>query len=307
MSEELRDLQRQIARISGSLDKMAGDRPRVLFRDFAAAYNATKQQDPTLSFATKRLFAHQTLNVLIPAFGHLALEEITNPAFLTWVSATRESKARMTRFFNARKCLVELLRQAKEAGHIEKLPKLPNPDAPKDVGRVLEQKEIIAILWRSRRPFRFIFYTFWKMGCRPREILQYEYAMLRQEKAALWIDIPARISKNRRFRSIPIPNAVSKRLLKRKGWTNSQFIFPSTMDKSKPQLSYASAWNLACEKAGIQKKATPYDFRRTWITTRAIENKPLMDIALYLDTSVGMIQKTYYKSQANVMEGLVSE
>ncbi len=299
---DIRALQRQIAKISGSIERIAGDKPRVLFRDFSAAYLAQKNMNPTLRFSTKRIFSHQVLNILGPAFGELSLEEITNPKFLEWVGQTRE-RGRITRFFNARKALIEILRAAYDAGHIEKLPKFDNPDTPKDVGRVLEDAEVLAILWRSKRPFRLIFYTFWLMGCRPREILQYEYSMLKEDRARTWINIPAAISKTGRFRSIPLPPRVVRLINRRK--RVSPFLFPSQVNITKPQLSYASAWRTACRKAGV-KKTTPYDFRRTWITKRAIENKPLMDIALYLDTSVPMIQKTYYKSQADVMEGLVT-
>lgn len=300
--DQFRDLQRQFAKLSGQLDKLAGDRPALLFRDYAQPYCAQKLLNPTLRSATKASFANQVQKHLVPAFGHLALDKITNAEWLAWVM----SNPGITRFFNARKTLVELLTAARSEGHIERMPKFDNPDIQRNTGRALEDKEIYAILRHSERPFRFIFYTFWKMGCRPREILRWEWDMIRWAgPGKAWIDIPARISKTDRSRSIPINSDVAALLWRRKERGNgSRFVFPSRDSLERPQLSYQSAWKSTLARAGIST-ATVYDFRRTFITRAAAAGKPLLYIAKHLDTSVGLIEKTYAKSQADVMEDIV--
>lgn len=298
--DSLRSLQRQIAKLSGAIGKLAGDRPALLFKDYANPYLAAKLLNPTLRSSTKASFANQVTKHLVPAFGHLPIDKISNAEWLAWVLATPG----ITRFFNARKSLVEIMTAAKADGHIERMPKFDNPDLPKDTGRLLEDKEILNIIWRSRRPFRFIFYTFWKMGCRPREILRWEWTMIRWiGPGKAWIDIPARISKTDRSRSIPINSGVADILSRRIGRGNcSRFVFPSRDSVEQPQLSYQSAWKTACNRAKVN--AVVYDLRRTFITKKAADGKPMIYVAKLLDTSTKMIESCYAKTQFEVMEDI---
>jgi len=299
--ERIRALQRDIAKLTAGVSALAGDKPSVTFREFAMQYLEAKLQRPTIRASTKKIFAHQVERHLIPAFGALPLEAITPKVFFDWMGQQK----RITRFFNARKALIEIMRAAKDAGHIDRLPKIEDPDERRDVGRVLEDKEVHAILWHSRRPFRFIFYTFWRMGCRPREILQWRWDMLRIQNEKLWIDIPAAISKTGRSRSIPIDKTVARILMMRRDRCRpSPFCFPSQVDRMRPQLSYASAWRTACFHAKV-KKCVPYDFRRSLVTRWAAEGKPLLYIAKFLDTSTVMLEKIYAKAQGKVLEDLI--
>lgn len=306
--DRLKELQRQLLKLQGSVNALAGEQETILFKDFAATHLANKLANPTLREATKRSFEHSVRMHLVPAFGLLPLERINNTEWLQWVTDMRRAVAlkpqgerAITRFFNVRKALLELLNAAKEGGILERVPRLDNPDEPRSVGRALSDREILSILWKARRPFRFIFYTFWRMGCRPREILKWEWDMIRfNEPGHTWIDIPARISKTDRNRSIPICPDVSKVLYRRKRL--GDFVFP---DKKsiRPRLQYHCQWNRACRDAGVQ--AVAYDLRRTFITRCAAENRPLLYVAKMLDTSTKMIESTYAKAQADVMEGIV--
>lgn len=306
--EEIRALKRQLEAMNKVVANAIGDRQTILFEHFAAEYLKNKLLNPSLRAATKNSFRNQVLNHLIPAFGRFPLDKLSNAEWLKWVTELRADETRprkVTRFFNARKNLAEILLAAKEQGHIDKAPKLDNPDEPKDAGRLLTDKEIVTILWYSNRPFRFIFYTLWKMGCRPREILKWEWSMIRWgEPGKAWIDIPARISKCNRSRSIPINPRVSMRLAIRKRVGNhSEFVFPSR-DPRKSQVSYMAAWTRACREGNISK-TVPYDFRRTFITRCAIEGLPLIYVAKALDTSTTMIESTYAKANADVMESVM--
>ncbi len=300
---DLKGLQKQLAKIAGSISKLSGEQETLLFGVYASEYLKLKLSNPTLREATKASFKNQVEKHLIPAFGKLPLDQIKNGNWLHWVSDMREEK-KMTRFFNARKSLIEILRDAREEGHLEKLPKLDNPDAPANAGRALTEREVLSVLWHSRRPFRFIFYVFWKMGCRPREILRWEWSMIRWIEGRMWIDIPARISKNDRSRSIPINSDVSRILLSRmKAGNNSIFVFPHRCDFRRPQLSYQSAWTTACLGGGVVD-AVPYDLRRTYITQCAKEGKPLIYVAKLLDTSIEMIERVYAKMDVKTMEDI---
>ncbi len=305
VSEDLRDLQRQMAYLSESIAKIAGETRVLLFGEFAAEYLANKLANPTLRSSTKKVFQNQVINHLIPAFRAVQIEHLTNICWLAWVSAESQG-SEVPRFFNARKCLIEILNAAKNDGHIQKVPKLDNPDAPKDVGRALKDSEIRSILKNtSSDMFRFFFFVLLKTGCRPREILRWEWSMFDWgEPGHTWIRIPARITKTDRARRIPLNPAVSRRLWKQYSrGLGSAFVFPHPENPEKPCLSYANAWRSACARAKVQ--AVPYDLRRTFLSRCAGQGLPLLYVAKLCDTSVKLIESVYAKAQVEVMERIV--
>lgn len=302
--EDLKSLQRQVATLSAGIAKLSGDAQIPTFAEFAQEYLREKMMRP-LREATKRSFENQVRLHLVPGFGGILIDRLTNALWLEWIEREQAKEGRrLTKFFNSRKSLIEILRSALDRGLIQKLPKFDDPDVYEPVGRVVEDAEMIRIFRRSRRPFRFIFYCFWAMGNRPREILRWEWSMIRwSEPGQTWIDIPARISKTKRTRSIPIDPVVSRILFRRFGNRGvSLFVFPSTTGPLKPQLTYQSAWDTATGHAKVD--AVAYDMRRTRITKWAAAGKSLAFIARQLDTSETMIRRIYLKDDAATMEGL---
>jgi integrase len=307
---DIRFLQRQFEKLATDFSKAAGETKIPTFREFATQYEVEKLSSTSLREATKRAFEYQLRCNLIPRFGDLALNKVTNLEWNSWVTEMRNLEdCSITRFFNARKCLVEILHAAQEAGHIERVPKLENPDEPRNVGRILEDREVFAILRNTTyRLFRMFFYVMYKMGIRPREILRWEWSMIEWNPGGknAWIDVPARITKTGRTRRIPINSSVTKHLrrLFESLERDPVYVFPNRVRAGAPQLSYHGAWKTACEKAGVAK-CVPYDLRRTFITRAAANNHPLLYVAKGLDTSTKMIEGTYAKAQVQVMETIV--
>lgn len=237
-NEAIRALQRQMAKLTEDLNRAAGDAPVVLFKDWAETYKARKFRRPRLRKSTLVSFETQVIKHLVPRFGLLPIGKITNAIWLQWV----EEEKGITKFFNARKALIEILRAAKEEGIIEKVPALDNPDEYEPVGRVLLLEEIYRVLMKASRPFRLIFYAFWKMGCRPLEILQWEWSMIdwsRPKSRFVYIKVPARISKTGRAREIPIDPDLAFYLKARHDRGNgSPFVFPKRTDFARWQDSY---------------------------------------------------------------------
>jgi integrase len=299
--EDLRRIRELQAQMASVMARLSGDSEPTLFGDYATKYLASKLLRPTLRQSTKDAFMGVVNNHLIPRFGRLPLAKITNSIWLEWVAEEKK----ITRFFNARKALMEILLAAKTDGCLDKSPRLENPDESRNVGRVLSDQEVLSILWKARRPFRVIFWTFWKMGCRPREILRWEWSMIEfvpptvDEPLRADVAIPARISKTGRSRVIPLPMEVVRLLFRRKSRQSpeSLFVFPKRQDYRLPQLSYDAAWTTACRRARVEN-TTVYDFRRTFTTDRASKGMQLLHIAKYLDTSVQMLEKIYCKRDA---------
>lgn len=307
MTEDLKNLQRQLAKITEGINKLAGDAPEPTFGEYLEQYRKRKAADFTLRLSTKAAFEDQTKH-LASAFGARKLKDVNNAIWLEWVAQMRgDPTKRVTRFFNARKALIEIMRSAREDGVIEKAPKFEVVDERRSIGRALSEREIFGILRNTRgKMFRFFFFTLYKMGCRPMEILQWEWSMFRwNEPGQTWLAVPARISKNDRERLVPINPAVSRRLFR--VWQNgngSIFVFPHPKDSTRFQSSYHGAWRTATRKARVD--AMPYDLRRTFITRAVARGMPAAFVARCLDTSVGMIEKFYLKQDEKLMMEIMS-
>ena len=305
---DIRSIQKQLEKLTAAVSKQAGDTTSPLFKDFALNYQSEKLAKTSLRIATKRAFEYQVRCFLVPAFGHLTLDQITSHVWDTQIPLWL-GQGRLTRFFNTKKCMTEIMRAAHKAGMIDRVPELENPDEARNVGRVVSEEEFELIQANVTYPiFKLFFFTLRRMGCRPREILRWEWDFIEYpetEGGKAWINIPARISKTGRNRKIPINSEVWTQLLawRVQGPMNSKYVFPNRRHPGQPQLSYHGAWKTACTKAGVAY-CVPYDYRRTFITVKMENNESGVFVAKYLDTSMLQIEKTYAKAQRVTMEGI---
>lgn len=304
-----RSLFKGLSRLASEAADLIAPRESLFFKEFALLHLETRRKNTELRESTKNTFEHQTRANLIPAFGHLQLGEADWSAeFDAWVARTRKENEgnrdpHVTRFFNARKDLKTILIAAKNAGHISATPTLNNPDEKRDVGREMTQAEIVALLWKARRPFRVIFLAFFLTGCRPREVLQWQWAMLRKDEVGdTWVNVTARITKVDTSRSIPVHPRLSYilRIRERHG-NRSIFVFPRRGDPDKFQWNYHPAWNEARRKAGIAH-CVPYDMRRTRATLMAIKGVEISTAGKLLGTSPGMLHNLYIKHNPAMMK-----
>jgi hypothetical protein len=310
---QIRDASKLIGMLSASLAELT-DKKVPTFGEFTQGWLKEQMDSHAHRESTKKAKEYQVRRNLIPAFGQIPLDRFGNADWNAWVKLTKENPKdwRITRYFNARKTVNEILNAAKERGILERKPKLDNPDAHKKVGRVLTDLEVWWILRNTTyRIFRLFFYTMYKQGFRPREILRWERSMLKTaDNGSLWIDVPARITKTKRARLAPINATVAKHILRTlKENPNARFVFENRIHPDRPQLSYHGAWKTACAKVGAKhpefKKAVPYDFRRTFITRAMVRGAQPVFVAKHLDTSVPMLQNVYTKDDAPTMEALV--
>lgn len=306
-----RDMQKQLEKLLATVAKQNGDVKSPTIAEYSKIHLERKNAKTGLRLSTKRATNYQFDRNILPFWGHLRLDEFTSSHWDKTVSEQQASpNPHLTRFFNLRKCLVELFHRAHEDGLIDKIPKIDNPDEPKNVGRVVTEEEFELIQSNVTYPiFKLFFFTLRRMGCRPREILQWEWDFIEwpeNDGDMAWISIPARISKTARNRRIPINSEVWAKLLewRAQGPMPSKYVFPNRTHPGQPQLSYHGAWATACKKAGVAH-CVPYDYRRTFITHK-MENPTTSGVfvAKFLDTSVLQIEKTYAKAQKKTMEGI---
>ena len=287
-------------------------KPSLTFGEVRQKFLTEKLNRPGLRRSTKNATEYQHRRNLI-VFDHIPIEQFSSAhwdARIAEVEAMPEDQKPFTRAFNFRKAVSEVLNYAFNEGLIDRKPKLDNPDEPRNVGRVVSEEEFELIQANVTYPiFKLFFFTLRRMGCRPREILRWEWDMIKwpeKEGDNAWISIPARISKTGRNRDIPINSEVWSKLLewRAQGPMPSKFVFPNRTHPGQPQLSYHGAWRTACKKAGVAH-CVPYDYRRTFITYKMEKpDTPGVFVAKFLDTSMQQIEKTYAKAQKLTMEGI---
>jgi integrase len=261
---------------------------------------------------TYRSARNQINNHLIPAFGHLRPDQITQFLWETYdgqerlkVKITKHGKTiRRTKLFNTRKYLLEALRLAKSSGFIKEIPEIKDFDGDAKPAKTLDKQTIRKILKLQLRQSKFFFFLLWKQGPRPEEALQYEWDMIDWNLGDYgYLNIPGRITKTGRSRNIPLNSRVSRVLRRLEKGKKSRFIFPSRYIEGDRQRNYRKGWESACKALGID--ADPYNLRDTFITSQIVKGINTSRIAKYVDSSAAMIEKRYLSESPDTMQEVV--
>lgn len=312
------------------IGKVSDDAGVIYFGRFARKCLKEKLENPRLSKGTKAEFKRQLEAApsagpqlelprprLIDAFGHLPIEKVTAEAWKAWKAEIRMLRPKF-KFFNCRKALLDVMRQAYEAGHIDRLPKFELADAPPAPPRELKPDELRKLFravhyvdlvrgpgdtsvvrrrpngtpYRTKNWIKLLMLFIWKQGARPGEILQYEWAMFDLEEGPTGtLRVPARLSKNRRGRTIPLNAEVQRVLRFLRPRATSRFLFPSPDDPGRPMAEYHKTWAGVVKRSGF--RAQMYWFRDTFVTRKIREREPLIMIAAYIDSSPIMLARKY--------------
>ncbi len=277
---------------------------KVYFDRFAEKFLDRRLSNDAIRSRTKVLSEYE-VKQLTEAFGHLELKQITAERYEEWVKDAKGAGKRQ-KFFNAKKALIQILREAQAAGHLQKLPKLPNTDAPAQEPTYLSRHTIRAILRNCTSPnCKLLGFIMWKQGARPGEILQYEWRMIDWKDGAYGsITIPGRITKTKRSRTIPLNSRVSwvlKRLWKQK--PQSPFIFASSRVLSAPYQQYDKNWKAACAAAKVGPVIL-YALRDSFVTDKLKAGRSLAFIAKYVDSSPKELAMRYAVAEEEAMRGV---
>jgi integrase len=291
--------------VAAAIPDDSGDSP--YFGDFAKRHLARKlaRSDADFSKNSKRT-SRNAINQLVKAFGHLPMDRVTEDRWDDYINECLAEKPQ--KFFNRRKELKEIMLRAHRLGRIKRLPEYRNPDPKTDAGRYLEDAEVEALIRAASPDTALLIEFLWRMGGRPSEVLAYEWTMFnwRQGKHGT-LSIPAEITKTRRARTIPVQSDIAKLLKARQKTSKSRFVFPSPDTEKGPEfhiVEYRTGWESALRRSGI-RHAVIYDLRRTFVTNRAIEGKPILWVAKYIDSSTQMIEQFYAKVQHGALVGVI--
>lgn len=312
------------------IGNLAEEDGTILFRKFATDFLDRKLANPKIADSTKIRFRGELESSLassgrdehsrprlLELLGHLPLNRVDSDV---WESVVTKIGNQFPdfKFFNMRKALMEVLRDAHAKRFIDRIPKLELRDAEAAPPRELTRPEIRRLFMSAHfvplvrgpartlvprkdeqgRPIRrkqwikLLMFIIWKQGARPGEILQYEWSMVHfeNEKGGK-LTIPGRITKTRRARQIVMNPQVARllRFLREKN-PEEVFLFPSGQP-GKPRRAYQKRWEDVCRRAGIE--AQIYWFRDTFVTRKLKQGAPTIFIAKYLDSSAEMLERKY--------------
>lgn len=288
------------------IGRVTDDAGVVYFDRYAEKFLERRLANDSIRSRTKTLTEYE-VKQLIDALGHLKLEQITSERYEEWVTNSKRTGSRK-KFFNAKKTLIMILREAQDAGLIARVPKLPNLDAPPAPPQYIPRATVRKILKHCpSENLKLLVLIMWKQGARPGEILQYEWEMINWASGEFGsIQIPARITKTKRARTIPLNSLVSrvlKKLWREGAAKRSAFLFPNDRDESRPYQQYDKGWHQALENAGIAPVVI-YTLRDTFVTDRLKAGVPLTFVAKYVDSSPKQLADRYAVAEEEAMRGV---
>lgn len=288
------------------IGRIGDEQGEIYFDQYAEKFLERRVENPGIRDRTKKLAEYEIAR-LVDGLGHLRLDQITAERYEEWVKDSRRISKRQ-KFANAKKVLVQILRDAHGAGYMERVPRLPSLDAPAEGPQYLRRDVIRRILKHCRsKSVKLLAFIMWKQGARPGEILQYEWSMIRWDEGEHGhIHIPGRITKTKRSRAIPLNSRVSRvlmRLYRSKNRAPTEFIFPSHKNPGQPQGQYTKTWDAACASAKIPH-VTIYALRDTFVTDKLKKGVSLAFVAKYIDSSPKMLAERYAVAEEEAMRGV---
>ena len=251
-----------------------------LFRDFVAGAWRTdcyERQKPS----TRRTVDSRLASQLLPAFGDMPLDRITQKDVNRWFdiySATAPGGAN-----SALTVMHQILNHAKVHGHIETNPANGIRRNPvRKLNRFLSQDEIVRLHAEldqcvAERPsravqadiIRLLFFT----GCRSGEIRHLKWDEVWDNTLGLADSKtgPRRVYLNSKARAI----------IKRQPRTGNSYIFPAPHDPSRPQAETLPLWFRVRKRAGIEDVRL-HDLRHNFASWAVMRGVPLPTVARLL-------------------------
>ena len=261
---------------------------------------------------------------LIKHIGHKTLDEVSADTLDEVIAKVRstprfsstgkELPMRKT-FGDYAKHLNLVMRRAYKSKMVSHLHTYQNPDEVKDTGRLLTRAEVNALWKVMNEEMRDQFVLALECMMRLREAICAPWSEINLE-TGVWTLPAKRVktgSKTGRGRSFVVsPNALKRLRARRKLLPNSEWIFPSPTDSSKPIWSTKTAWKTVKAKAGIRGECHWHDLRHTGLTwlllgdpdmpdaKRALMTKSPVMVSEYAGVSIKTIQRVYLHSKAEM-------
>ena len=257
-----------------------------LFRDFAAgSWRESwvhRCKPSTTGWRDRNIGNH-----LLPAFGHMRLDRITSTAVTTWFDDYSTIAPG-----NANHCLQtlrEIFNHAIACGHVASSPaRSVKPNPMKKITRFLSREELDRLhgvldrrahakrITSSQRCQIDIIRLLLLTGCRKNEIVR----IRRDEVVANQL----RLRDSKTGPRTVFLNAEARAILERRLKGNSEYLFTSPKDISRPLSDHLHLWYSVRKEAGLDD-VRPHDLRHTYATHAVMQGTPLPVVAKLLGHS----------------------
>lgn len=200
-----------------------------------------------------------------------------------------------------------MLKLAFERGMIDRLPRVRRPDPKSDIGREYTEQEIERLLRHAGPDLTIQIKMGYLMGMRRSEILKLSWDRLNLKDGV--VVLRAKDVKTRQGREVPMHVEVWAELKVRARKAQSQYVFPSPKDLSKPIDNNKTAWRRCKRDANVIGRF--HDLRHTFIT-RALHvyKLPSSDVSAIAGMSLAQMERyrhargKYLKNTMDAIRGI---
>lgn len=252
---------------------------------------------------------------LIPAFGALPIEMVTDRLWIEQVEQWKRDTPRRTKFANIRKYAVQVDNYAFRKGFKKFKCEFPIDDGESREGKVLTDDEFALALRACRhhldpktkaakrekvgrdltrgKQLEMFLVLARSMGMRRGEVLglEWERVDLKKRSITLEAEHTKTGSKTGRGREFGIAPEAMPFLEEAALNAKSDWLFPNRAGTG-PLFEMKTALRVLRKKTGLDFK--PHDLRHTFLTVKLlVEKKNPMDVAIYAGVSLEVIQRVY--------------
>jgi integrase len=273
---------------------------RLLFEDLYPEWLEEKR--PTWRAGTYADKEQKGRIHFIPFFGRLKPDQVDEAAWSRYVSMKRRTQPKL-KLKNHRQYLAEFMHYLHRNQLVDRVPRFHNPDGEISPKLVLNRRQAILLQRYASPTLRLQIRMGLLMGMRLSEVMKLQWARI-DFKANL-IRLRAEDTKTKKARVVPIVGPVRRSLERLHKSRQSEFVFASPVDKSKPVASNKTAWHLACEKVGVD--CGFHSLRHTCATRMAGSKISPAHACRILGMSLEIYDKVYCKPSDSDLTKAISE
>ncbi len=279
---------------------------RIKFADFA------KQYLKEYSIPTKRDYKHDIsrLKHLIPYFGNLYLDEISNYHFEQYRNIRLKQKAKKRDNFvspttvnREGSLLLGILNKAVKWGFLTHNPLTIEMTKEMKKEYILPLGDINRLISNANPPLKYIIMIGINTGMRKGEILKLEWSYVNLEEN--FITLKAQITKTRTIRRIPLNNTMIKLFIELRAQRNGEMYIFTSPKTGKPYTDLKKSWYSLLRRCNI-KEFRFHDLRHCFATYTLLKHPDMVSLQEILGHSDITTTSRYTKAMLEGQRKLVS-
>lgn len=242
---------------------------------------------------------------LVPFFGEMFLDQITDETWIDFVNHKRELRGDDVCLTEDLKQLTKMMVWALDKGYIKKKVNFKEMAPRPRVGTVVSEAEYQKLLNAATQKFRLIIRLGYECGMRVNEIKTLTFDRLDPKEKTIYL--PASLVKTNKPRIFPIPSDLFNALIGlRLNDQDCGYVFKSRADQTRPMVSHGKNWARTKARAKVRSKIRFHDLRHSALTRWVVkEGRPVAIVSRYAGVSVHTLMRVYVHTNADDLRSLV--